>query len=244
MKKVKKLILLVTIPIFSFALVIGLYFLIPHLTVTPVESGQVLNSSIYTIKNGLSNVFFIKIDNDYIMFDAGSDANKLAASMAEVGIKLENVKWIFITHSDYDHVAGLSLFPNAKIYMGADELPLINGTKKRFIVFKDNSLSSGVKKEKITFLHTEELLIGEILVESIIAPGHTIGSMVYLVNGKYLITGDAFRVSNGNIENHPFPMDRRQSKKTIEQLKDIINRSSIILTSHYGYYERLSFDKI
>ena len=242
MKTVKKLILGFIVIIFIFALVIGLYFLIPHLGLKPAESGQILNTNIYAIKNDESTVFFIKIGSDYIMFDTGTNAKKLVASLEEAGIQIDDVKWIFLTHSDPDHVAGLALFPHADIYMNADELPLLNGSKKRFYIVWNNSLPSGTSIDKITFIQNQIFSLNEVKIECIKAPGHTIGSMVYLVNDQYLFTGDAIKVSNGSVKIHPFTMDTKQGKRTIEQLRETINKSSVILTAHYGYYEKLLFD--
>ena len=240
----KKLIFVVIIAILIPGIGIGLYFLIPHLTVVPVEGGQITNTNIHVIKNGLSNVFLLKVETDYIMFDTGSDANKLKTSLEDANINVLDIKWIFISHSDSDHVAGLNIFPNAEIFMSADELPLINGSQKRFGIFKNNKLPSGINIDNINLLQNQTLLFSDIKIECIKTPGHTIGSMVYLVNDQYVFTGDAFRVKNGNILVHPFPMDRKLSINSIKQLKEIINSSSIIATSHYGYYNKLSFDII
>jgi len=58
--------------------------------------------------------------------------------------------------------------------------------------------------------------------------------MVYLVNGQYLITGDAFFIKDGNIDVHLASKDKELAKKTIEHLKETIKNSSIVLTSHFG----------
>jgi len=83
----------------------------------------------------------------------------------------------------------------------------------------------------------QELTFGETIIKCIKAPGHTKGSMVYLVDGKYLFTGDAFKIENGNIKVHPYTFsDRNVAKKTIKQLKKMIDDNLIIFTSHFGIY--------
>ena len=212
----------------------GLYFAFPLLIMAPAETGQISNTNIYAVKNAINTVFFIKTDDSYIMIDAGSNLNKIKTSLKEANINFDDVKRIFLTHSDYDHTAALTLFPNADIYMSEDELPLINGAVKRNL-FGGNKMPVGIDIDKIILLSNgQKLLFNGTKVECVKAPGHTNGSMLYLVDNQFLFTGDAFKISNKNISVHPFTMDKKLSKKTIDQLSEIINNSSIVLTSHYG----------
>ena len=96
-----------------------------------------------------------------------------------------------------------------------------------------------IKIEDITLLQdSQELVCGNTTVKALKAPGHTSGSMVYLINNtRYLFTGDAFEISKGKIVVHPGSMDEALAEQTIEKLKETIDESSLVLTSHYGYYE-------
>jgi glyoxylase-like metal-dependent hydrolase (beta-lactamase superfamily II) len=239
MKKNIKWVLLVIATIVVLFLGFGLYYYYPMLAMPSVKPGQVFNTNIYTV-NAMSAVYFIKTDSGYIMIDAGLSTKMLQASLAEAMINPNDVKWIFLTHSDGDHVQGLTLFPNALIYMSEDELPLINGTAKRSI-FGGNAMPSGIDIEKIALLiDGQEVLFNGLKIESIKAPGHTIGSMAYLIDGKYLFTGDVGKVKNGNKNVHPYSMDTGLSKKTIEQLKESIDNCLIVFTSHYGIHNNVN----
>ena len=170
------------------------------------------------------------------MIDAGLNMKNIENSLKEENINTNDVKWIFLTHSDGDHVAGLSLFPNATIYMSKEELSLINGTMKRTFL-GGNTMPSGVDINKIiTLSNGQELLFGGIKVKCILAPGHTIGSMLYLIDDRYLFTGDAFKVKDKNISVHPYTMDKKLSKETIEKLRGTITDSQMVITAHYGHY--------
>ena len=156
--------------------------------------------------------------------------------LKEIKIDINDIKWVFLTHSDYDHVDGLPLFKNAKIYMSEDELPMINGTIKRNWLGK-NKMPDGVDIKKIILLQdNQELQLSGVKIKCIKAPGHTNGSMAYLADGQYLFTGDVFKYKNGNISIHPFTMDVNNAEKTIEKLNKIIDSSFIVLTSHYGLF--------
>jgi glyoxylase-like metal-dependent hydrolase (beta-lactamase superfamily II) len=60
--------------------------------------------------------------------------------------------------------------------------------------------------------------------------------MVYLLDKKYLFTGDAFSVTKKAAGIHPFTMDEKKAKMSIENLSEIIKESEIVITSHYGFY--------
>ena len=211
----------------------GLLYYYPMLIMPSVKTGRVPNADIYTA-NAMSAVYLINTNNGYIMIDAGLSVKGLQKSLNEVMIDPDDVRWIFLTHSDGDHVNGLTLFPNAAVYMNEDELQLINGSAKRSI-FGGTSMPSGFDISKINTLNNnQELLFNEVKIKCIKAPGHTLGSMVYLVNDKFLFTGDVLMIKKSNNTVHPYSMDKKSSTQTIEQLKAIIENSSIIFTSHYG----------
>ena len=227
MNKQKSIILIITI----------LLILCPCcslLTMKPVDTGNVLETGIIAIKNGNGTSYLVGIEEGYVLFDAGTDAEKFESSLNDIGIDPEQILWVFLTHSDSDHVAALKILPNAKIFMGMEEIDLVTGKAKRSMFFT-NKMPENVDLSQINLLTDgQELDFDEIYVKCIAAPGHTHGSMAYLINDKYLITGDAFKVSGGNLGVHPFTMDSNESKKTIEKLRNIVNSSQIVLTSHYG----------
>ena len=233
MKKATKRLLSIIAVILVLVLGIGTYLLYPILIMNPVETGTILDTDIYAIKNSRSNMFLYKTGDGYIMIDAGSDTKNVEKSLIEIGIDAADVKWIFITHTDDDHISSLALFPNADVYMSEGVSRSGSGR---------NTVPSNVESAEVGFLiDNQELLCDKTVVRCIKAPGHTDGSMVYLIDGKYLFTGDAFKVTGGKVGVHPFTTDKEVAGKTIENLKETINGSSLILTSHYGYHEKLEF---
>jgi len=236
MKKTIKKVLIIAAVIFVLLLTAGLIYYFPMFLMNPAETGHIAGINIYSVKDIGSNIYLLNTNNGYIMIDAGISLKKIEDSLIEAGINTNEVKWIFITHSDGDHLAALPLFPNANIYMSKDELPFLNGTMKRSFL-GGNSMPSGISVDRIIPVSDrQKFQFNGTGIECILAQGHTNGSMLFLADDKYLFTGDAFKIKNGNMSVHPYSMDSDLGKKTMEQLKQIINSSHIILTSHYGLH--------
>lgn len=234
MKKRTRLILLIIAAVVILIIGFALYNFYPMLTMNPVKTGPIGNTGLYSVKIAMNSVFFVDTEIGYIMIDAGSDAKKMETSLKEAGIDINEVRWILLTHSDYDHVASLPLFPDAAIYMCKDELQLLNGVTKRNSS-GGNKMPAGIDTGKINLLSDgQEFFLGGITVKCFAAPGHTTGSMLYLIDRKYMFTGDAFSIKNGGLDVHPFTMDAELAGRTIERLKETVNSSLIVLTGHFG----------
>ena len=208
MKKLTKRILFCIRALFVLLIGAGLFYYLPMILMPPSVKGQIPNTNIFATKD-MVNVYFIKTDNGYIMIDVGLNINKIENSIKEYYINANEVKWIFLTHSDGDHIAALTLFPNANIYMSMEEMQLVNGTMKRNLLMR-NKMPQGINIGNIKLLtNGQEFTLFGTHIKCILAPGHTIGLMVYLVDEKYLFTGDAFKIENENIMVHPYSMDTK-----------------------------------
>lgn len=64
--------------------------------------------SLYSGSSG--NAFLIDTPTDAILIDAGRNAKKLCASLAEVGVVPEKIRAIFVTHEHTDHISALPVF--------------------------------------------------------------------------------------------------------------------------------------
>ncbi|MCL1794222.1 MAG: MBL fold metallo-hydrolase [Oscillospiraceae bacterium] len=207
------------------------------LAMKPAKSGEIFETGIYAIQNQRNCLYVIKASDGYIAIDAGSNANTAKKRLAEFEIGLPEVKSVFLTHSDYDHTAALAIFARAKIYMGEDEAQMIDGTAKRSPLLGYNALPGGMAPGSAGLVGDgQKLSLGDRAIECIKAPGHTPGSMAYLVDGKYLFTGDAFGLGSGGPQIHPFTMDKKTAGESIEKLGETMKGSEIVLTSHYGLY--------
>lgn len=198
----------------------------------PVQSDSV---EIMVIKEGNVNCYVIKNSTYTIFIDSGL-GKQTPRELQKLGIKPEDVTHVFLTHSDYDHVGGLKYFGQAQIYFGSLEKPLLTGDQKRFLgIFKNEPLN---RDYKLLEDH-DKLTIGDISIESLHTPGHTLGHTCYVVNQRYVFTGDLLRIKKDAI--HPFfpfiNMSTQQCRESITKLVEIIRNypMELICTGHTGY---------
>lgn len=199
-----------------------------------------LIDSVLCISDGKSNFFLIKENEKYIAFDAGQDVDKIQVELKKNSIDCQNITAVFLTHSDRDHVAALKLFTKAQVYLSKDEKQLVDTKKRRLLIFS-NKLPDRIYT---TLSDGEVVNIGKIKIEGILTPGHTSGSMCYVVNDRDLFTGDAFSIKNGKVEafNDFFNMDSDQSIISLKKISGLHN-VAYFFTGHYGYGEYFRYFK-
>jgi hydroxyacylglutathione hydrolase len=232
-KMVKRLLIGVGILAGIIAIVVGGFmykFNSETSKMTPVETGKISEHG-YAIKDEFVNMYLIKDSLGYIAIDAGKDLKVIETELQKLKIKPEEVIAVFLTHSDMDHVAGLPLFRNAKLYMAKNEVKMLNGEKQK-VPGLNNSLS---RKDYILLDNNQNVVIGAHKIHCILTEGHTSGSMCYQVNEKNLFTGDILSLHDGKLGHSIkfFDLDHDMTTKSISKITNIPN-VEYILTSHWG----------
>jgi hydroxyacylglutathione hydrolase len=197
---------------------------------SPIPSGEVVDN-IFAIRDGHVNLFLLKDGDRYVAIDAGQHVEILQQELQKVGINTNAVAAVLLTHTDRDHVGGLGLFRDAKAYVPKAEEALLDGTTHRLLIF-GNKIAGPYE----TIGSSEEMIFGAIRVLPILTPGHTPGSTCYLVNGKFLFTGDTMSLKGGraDIFSRLFNMD---TPRQAESFKDIARLAGVkyVFTAHHGF---------
>ena len=198
---------------------------------SPVETQQIIEN-IFSVQDTFVNMYLIKTGDQYVAIDAGNNADNVLFELTKLKINPDKVIAVFLTHTDQDHVAAIKYFKHAQVYLSKQERQLLNGDKSRFLFF-GNKIAT---KEYLVIDDQQLFNIGNISVKGILTPGHTPGSMCYLVNDKYLFTGDALSLKAGKIDkfNAFFNMDSKTATESIGIIANIPT-AEYIFTGHYGY---------
>ena len=131
-----------------------------------------------------------------IMIDAGYNYDRLEEKMGWLDIDPGEIRHILITHQDTDHVGAVEadspgLFKDATLYVGEVEDRYLTGQVRRKVIYHLYKLPQvTICSEKVLLRDGQVFYIDDIKVECFLVPGHTWGHMVYLIDDKYLFTGD------------------------------------------------------
>jgi len=234
MKKLFKKILLFIGALLLLVILFGAGYLLRSRSaikkMTPVETMQITDD-VYAIKDKYVNMYLVKDGNHFIAIDAGIKKGNVKDELKKLDIDPDRVKAVLLTHSDADHTGALDLFGDATVYLPREEEQLINGKTGRFLFF-GNKLS--VKEYEL--LDDKRIRIGDVKVLPVPVPGHTPGATCYVINDKYLFTGDALSLTGEGIGLFPKFINKsaRGARKSMKEMTHL-DGVQYIFTGHYGY---------
>lgn len=226
--------------IWGFGILVGLLviasavfiinFLLATRSMTPVETTAV-NDSVFCVKDKFVNAFIFKGKQSYLMVDAGFAEGSFGEELKKLGIAPGQITNILLTHTDGDHTGSIGIYKNPGIYMHKDEEQMINGTTAKMGPFKTKWKYGPYH----LFNSNDTLTIDGLTIRIIHTPGHTPGSVCYIINNNYLLTGDNCVVKDGKAEHfvEKFNMNTAQQIESLKALPDL-KSFKYILMAHHG----------
>ena len=217
----------------------------------PLNTGQI-DEHVSCVREWIANIFFYTKDDVTIMIDAGYNYERLKEKMSWLNIDPSSIHNILITHQDTDHVGALEtdsdqLFKDATVYLSEIENRYITGEKRRKVIHGLYKLPMVKMNNERRLLKDHQILdIEGIQVECILVPGHTWGHMVYLIDDRYLFTGDTiwFGADGGYSFIAMLAESNKVSRESLKKLETDLrmrNRKIAVITGHTGWSDNLDF---
>ncbi len=184
-----------------------------------------------------------EVPDEKSLFFTGKDISSYMEAFAALGYKPEQVTKILLTHKHADHSGELKSFPNAKIYVNAEELsaPELQGLPNIVPVsFTDGAYFSFPESQKIrdgiTFIK---------------AKGHTNGNSIVIVELDglfYMIHGDITYIDEALFRNKLSVVfeDLPAARETLDRVREFIrSHPTVYLSTHTPEgYENLEAKRI
>lgn len=194
---------------------------------------------------GPSASYVVETNEGLVLVDTGLDpeARQLKVEMTRLGLNWKDIRAILLTHAHGDHSGGaehLRSTIGAKIYAGEEDASVLkNGGPREayFSTFYMPNQSPHPTKIDVELKGDEILNFGNVRFKAIATPGHTPGSMCYLMeksNQKFLFGGDVITMLAGDGNSHPkglrplgtysaylSPRYRGDAKSSVESLRKL-----------------------
>lgn len=144
--------------------------------------GKLLSSNMYLLyEEGIADCYLIDIG------DSSALAEELPDGM--------NVKGVFLTHSHFDHMAGINglsqLYPECKVYTSEYCKEALYSDKKNFSLYHEQSVV--YNGNNVEVLHDGDVvaLFDDANLNVMATPGHCPSCLTYYTE-KYVFTGDSY----------------------------------------------------
>ncbi len=217
----------------------------------PLNTGWI-DEHVACVREWVANIFFYRKGDTTIMIDAGYNYDRLAEKMSWLGLDPKDIRHILITHQDTDHVGAVEadspgLFRQATLYIGETENRYLTGEVRRKVIYHLYKLPQvTIPNRKQLLQDGQTLKIDDITIQCFLVPGHTWGHMVYLIDDRYLFTGDTlwFGADGGYSFISALAEDNRLAVRSLAALETRLKGLGVqplFITGHTGWTDDFAF---
>ena len=198
--------------------------------------------------------FAVETNQGIILIDTGVDegGSVLRECLLQVGLKVEQVRYILITHAHYDHVYGankLREMSGAVDCAGRDDCEVLRSADTDALnsLFPKHPYSGDPIEVDRELDDGDVIELGEVKIRTIGAPGHTPGSVCYLLekeSQQILFSGDVIASLNFGPATYPVhisPRYRGDAKAYLQTINLLLAMKppDLLLTGHPRQQTRL-----
>ena len=198
-----------------------------------IQKTGLVTEGFYILNYGFVASYVLDAKECLVAFDSGVGPGQITREMRRLSLDPGRVISVFFTHSDHDHVGGAAAFPKARAYVSREEATMLDSRSPRFLgLIRNKPLPFAYEK----LADGQELRVGNATIRCIATPGHTSGSMSFVVNDSILVVGDELNLRKGEaVLDRKFicldNAERERSLRKIAQLKGV----DYLCTAHSGY---------
>ncbi|SFE85003.1 MBL fold metallo-hydrolase [Blastococcus tunisiensis] len=197
---------------------------------------------------------------------ASSPAEGMAPALEALGRRIEDVRWILLTHGHVDHVGGAHALweltgRRAQVVIAEADARYLRSRRahvQNYLDVRARYLSDPEAEEKQTGMASGAIsgemephvlvrggetlsLGGDVTVSVHAIPGHTAGSVAYVVDGQDdVFVGDAVQV-HGAANGFPGYEDPRAYRSSLEHLRDVVRPRHLYLGHPYRTAEGVPY---
>ncbi len=174
-----------------------------------------------------TNCYLVYNDGEMLIIDPGASFKKIDEAIS----KHENIKVvaILLTHGHFDHIGAADKLKekyNCPIIASKDDEKILRNIKYNSLA----GFATEVESD-IDWIEKDELDIGSINVKVLFTPGHSAGSVMYIIDNK-LFSGDTlFRLSVGRTD--LYSGSSYLLRESLQQLYNL-DRDMIVYPGHEG----------
>ena len=177
-----------------------------------------------------ANCYLVTSGQEMVLIDAGMRGSSkiLANYLKKLGKNLSDIKYIFITHADIDHVGGaaeMKKTTGAKLVIHAGDAGVLAGTDKgrnlkglmRLLKLLSPLMQASPVQADIVLKENTDIAGYKIIS----TPGHSEGSISIYIPGKVIFVGDALRSDAAGNLKRPSKMlaaDMVEAKKSVQEI--------------------------
>lgn len=189
---------------------------------------------------------------------ASSPAGGIAPALEQLGRRIEDVRWILLTHGHIDHIGGAHALweltgRKAKVVIHEADAPFLRSRRthvEEYLAARGRYIDdpqaqaklstacqaaiSGEMEPDLVVRHGDEISLGPdvtITVHSV--PGHTAGSVAYVVDGQRdVFVGDAVQI-HGAANGFPSYADPDAYRASLLHLRDHVKPNRLFLGHPY-----------